>query len=143
MRLATFIQQDISWLDVTMKDSVLVRELNRACNFHEQLGCTPSGHRSTFGKLIQVAAFDELHAEITRAVALADFVNRNDLRMLETRRRLGLVTKTPYVRCARPLAETDHFERDSSVEAFLARAIHYALSAAPDLFDQLVIAKLH
>ena len=39
-------------------------------------------------------AFDEFHAEVARTVALPDFVNGDDLRMLETRRRLGLVTKT-------------------------------------------------
>src|SRR5207249_3910849 len=94
VRFAVFIQQDVPWLNIAMQNSVLVRKLNSARNLHEQLSRLPDGRWFTFGDLIQATAFDELHAEVTRAVALPDFVNGNNLRMLQTRRRLGLMTKT-------------------------------------------------
>src|SRR6266550_4311823 len=47
-------------------------------------------------------------------------------------------------RCASvaPLAEADHFECDSAVEAFLSRALDYALAAPADFFQQFIIAKV-
>src|ERR1044071_2273027 len=47
------------------------------------------------------------------------------------------------MRRARPLTQPNHLERDRAAKAFLARAINYALAAAPDLFDDFVIAKFH
>ena len=47
------------------------------------------------------------------------------------------------MRRTRPLTETDDFQRDGSIEAFLARPINNPLTTAPELFEQLVIAKLH
>ena len=41
-----------------------------------------------------------------------------------------------------PLAQADHFECDGAVEAFLARAINYALAASADFLQQFVIAKV-
>src|SRR6266566_3122337 len=96
-----------------------------------------------FGDFIEPTALDEFHAEIARAVALADFVDRNNLRMFQTRCCLRFVPKTLQVRRARPLAEPDHLERDGAIKAFLPRAINHALSAATNLFEQLVVAKLH
>src|SRR6266516_1504197 len=96
-----------------------------------------------FGDFIKPTALDEFHAEIARAVALADFVDRNILRMFQTRCCLRFVLKTLQVRRARPLAEPDHLERDGAIQAFLPRAINHALSAATNLFEQLVVAKCH
>ena len=42
-----------------------------------------------------------------------------------------------------PRAQTDYFESYGAVKTYLVRAINHPLSAAPDLFEQLVIAKCH
>src|SRR3982751_5009835 len=47
------------------------------------------------------------------------------------------------MRRAGPSAETDHFQRDGTIQAFLPGAINDALSAATDFLEQVVIAKLH
>src|SRR5205823_896365 len=92
--------------------------------------------------LIKLAAFDEFHAEVTRTIALTDFVNRNDLRMLQARGRFRFVPETFKMWRARPVAETDHFQRDRSIQAFLPGSVNHALSAASDLLQQLIVAKL-
>src|SRR5437870_5402859 len=47
------------------------------------------------------------------------------------------------MRRARPMTKTNHFKCDGAIETFLPRAIHDALSAAPDFLQQLVIAEIH
>src|SRR5436190_15710890 len=47
------------------------------------------------------------------------------------------------MRRARPSPETDHFQRDRTIQAFLPGAIDHALSAATNLLEQLVVATLH
>ena len=67
----------------------------------------PDRYRLASGYFVELSAFDELHAEVTRAIALADFVDRNDTGMLQTRCRFGLQTETFQVSFARPLTKAD------------------------------------
>ena len=115
MWFAILIEQNISRLDVAMQNAALVRELDRSRDFHEQFHRASDRYRLAPQNFIELSALDEFHTEVTRAVALADFVNRNNLRVLQTRRGLGLVTKTPQMWRARPLAKTDHFERNGAI----------------------------
>ena len=41
-----------------------------------------------------------------------------------------------------PMAQADHFECDGAVEAFLLRAINYALTAPADFLQQFVVTKV-
>jgi hypothetical protein len=45
------------------------------------------------------------------------------------------------VRFARPLAESNDFQRDCAVETFLPGAKYHALTAATDFFQQLIVAQ--
>jgi hypothetical protein len=56
-----------------------------------------------------LSAFDEFHAEVARAIALTDFVDRNDTGVLQTGGSLCFKAKTLQVGFARPLAQTDDF----------------------------------
>src|SRR5206468_11404662 len=96
----------------------------------------------TLDYLVQLAAFDELHAEITGAIPLADFVNGDDARMIEAGGGFRLQTETLEMRLRGPLAETDDFQRHCAVKTFLPRTKHHALTAATDFFQQFVIAQL-
>ncbi len=69
----------------------------------------PDGHRGSPDYFVKLAALDEFHAEVARAVTLADFVDRNDARMIEASRSLGFTAKTFQVRFARPLTEANDF----------------------------------
>src|SRR5205823_1298866 len=84
----------------------------------------------------------ELHAEVAETVALADFVNRDNARMVEAGSRFRFQTETLQMRFGGPLAQADHLECDSAVEAFLSRAVNYTLATAADFLQQFVIAKV-
>jgi hypothetical protein len=143
MRFPTSIQQNVSRLDVTMQDSMFVREPNSARDLRSQLRSASRRDRFALEHFIQLPAFDEFHAEVTRAVALSDFVDRNNARMIQTRRRFRFLPKPFDVSFCRPMAEADHLKCYNPVEAFLSRAKHHALTATPNFSEQFVIPKVH
>ena len=99
-------------------------------------------HRRVPDYFIKLAALDEVHAEVAVTVALADFVNWDNAGMVESGGGFCFATKTLQVRFRGPLAEADHFECDGAVEAFLSRAVNYALATPADFLQQFVIAKV-
>src|SRR5262249_20200689 len=92
------IQQNVSRFDVAMQNAVLVRIVNSTRHFRDQFRRLPDRDRRAPYYFIQLSAFDELHAEVTRPVALADVVDWNDPGMLQTRRGFCFKAKTPQVR---------------------------------------------
>ena len=86
-----------------------MRVVNRVPYLQDQFHSLPNGHRTSLDYFVQLAPFDEFHAEVTRAIALADFMYWNDTGMLEFGCRFGLETETFQVRFARPLAQANDF----------------------------------
>src|SRR5437870_6618686 len=89
-----------------------------------------------------MAAFDEFHAALAGAIALADFVNGDNAWMLKTGGGFRFTTESLQVRFRGPMTEADDLERDCAIQTFLPGAIDYALTAASDFFQQFVIAKI-
>ena len=52
-------------------------------------------HRVTLNCFVELATFDQVHAEVTTIVALADFVNWNDEWMVQPGRCLGFAAEAP------------------------------------------------
>ena len=125
-----------------MQNAVLVRVVNGARHLGDQFHRAPNWHWLALGHFIELAAFDKFHAEVTRAIALADFVNRDNAWMLETGGRFGFATKTFQMRFGGPMAQADHFQCHGAVQTFLPRAINHALTAATDFFLDFVITKV-
>ena len=69
----------------------------------------PDRHRRAPDDFVELATFDELHAEVARAIALADFVDWNDARMIEAGGGFCFEAKAFQVRFARPLAKANDF----------------------------------
>ena len=74
-------------------------------------------------------------------VALADFVDRDDVRIVELRDRLRLRVKTRDIARARELPRADRLHRDEPLQTHLPRTPHHAHPAARDFLDQFVIAE--
>src|SRR5205807_9474442 len=91
---------------------------------------------------IELAAFDELHAEVARAIALADFVDLDEAWMLKTGAGFRFTTEPLQVPSRASMTEADNLERDCAIQTFLPGAIDDALTAASDFFQQFVIAKI-
>ena len=97
------------------------------------------GSRSDY--FVKLAAFDELHAEVALAIALADLVNGNNAWMFEAGSSFRFPAKALQMCFGRPRAQTNYFERDGAIETFLMSAINYALTAATNFLQQLVVAE--
>jgi hypothetical protein len=65
-----------------MENSVFMRVVNSACDLRDQFHRLPDRHWFAPGHFVELSAFDELHAEVTRAITLPDFVDWNDTGML-------------------------------------------------------------
>src|SRR5262249_36963552 len=85
---------------------------------------------------------DALHAEITGAVALADFINRNDTWMIEARGRFRLEPETFQMRVRRPRPKPDDFQGNDTIQTLLVGAKNHPLTATPNFLEQFVIAKI-
>src|SRR5437773_10949816 len=111
MRLAILVQQNIPRLDVPMQNPVLMRVMNRARYLCDQFHSAPNPEGSGLapGNFVELASFDEFHAEVARAITLADCMDWNDTGIRQTRRGFGFKAKPLCVRLARPLANTNHF----------------------------------
>src|SRR5437899_4232877 len=84
---------------------------------------------------------DVVHDQELLAVMHADFVNRYDVRMLQSSRSRGFNSKTPDVFRIRVRPQQKHLHRDDASETHLAGLVNNAHAAARDLLQQLVIAE--
>src|SRR5207245_10922001 len=103
MRFALYIEQNVSRLNVSMQDAVFVCVVHGPRYLRNEFRRLSDRHRRAPDYFIKLTAFDKLHAEVARAIALADFVDRNDTRMLQMGGSLCFKSKTLQVRFARPL----------------------------------------
>ena len=90
---------------------------------------------------VELAAFDELHAEVALAIALTDFVDGNNAWMFEVGSGFCFPAKTLQMRFSGPGTEAPS-ERHSAIETFLMGAINNALTASADFLQQLIVAKV-
>src|SRR5215468_10395122 len=108
MRLTAGVEQNISRLDIAMQNAVFMREMHSARDFGDQFRRLSDRNRCPLDHFVKLSAFDELHAEIARALLLADFVDRDDARMIEAGGSFGLPAKPSQVHLARKLAEANY-----------------------------------
>ena len=107
MRFAFCIEQNVPRFDVAMQNAVFMRVMNRAGDLRDQFRRLPDRHRRPPDDFVKLTSFNKLHAEVARAITLADFVDRNDTGMLQSGRGFGFKTKALQVRFARPLTQPD------------------------------------
>src|SRR6266480_3003986 len=117
MRFALYVEQNVSRLNVSMQDAVFVRVMQCARHFRDEFRRLSNRHRRAFatGRIrrggpdyfIKLTAFDKLHAEITRAITLADFMDWNDTGVLQIGGSLCFKAKTLQVRFARPMTQAN------------------------------------
>src|SRR5207247_7634687 len=99
---------------------------------HLELGPLPQDRRKRLSA-------QELHDEEDHRSLPPDAVDRDDVRMLELSRSLGLALETldeGGVECEH---RRKHLDRDFAVERTLARSVHDGHSAASQLLEYLVI----
>src|SRR5882757_469286 len=107
MWLTFCIQQNVSRFNVPMKNSMLVRVMDRSRHLRYEFYRAPNRYRLAPGHFVELSAFDKFHAEVARAIALPNFVYRNDTGMLQLGRGFCFKPKTLQVCFARPLTEAN------------------------------------
>ena len=100
-------------------------------------------HRqSQFGDhLRQRLALDELHRVVVHAAFAADAVDRDDVRVVQARRRLGFVLEALQLPRVHRRGEGQHLERDAAVQRNLLGLVDDAHAAAADFADQAEVAE--
>ena len=140
-RLVVGVDEHIRWFEVAVQDALLMRVVDRFGNGLEILSRAPGRQRNVPHQGGQTGAIHEIHREIVLAGVDPDFMDRDDVRMVQHRRRRGLGAKTLHERLGRELAGEDHLHRHEAIQADLPGFVHHPHAAAGDLFEQLVIAK--
>jgi hypothetical protein len=87
------------------------------------------------------AAFDQLHRSVVLDVVLADFVNGDEVRVLEDGGRQGLRAEALHVPLADELPSVNHLQYYDAVERHLACLEDDAMPPRGDLF-QLLLASV-
>ena len=109
MRFTVCVEQNVPRFDVPMQNAVFMRVMHGAGHFRDKFHRLPDRHGSAPDNFIKLAAFHELHAEVTGAIALADFVNRNNAWMFEAGGRFRFQPEALDVRFRGPLAKSNDF----------------------------------
>src|SRR5258708_14956117 len=118
-----------------MKAAVLMRSAAGAGQLGHQYRCVTEQHRFALRDGIELAALHQSHAEVTGTVALSDFVNRDDARMVQASGGFGFETKALHVCFCCPVSETNHFERHNPVQTFFSCPINHPLATASDFLE--------
>src|SRR5262249_43220717 len=89
----------------------------------------------------QRLAFNEFSRDITPPVRFADFVNGDDVRMVESRNCFGLLNEAAHTGLVAGKVVEQQFERDLALEAGIARQINLACSSSAQKSQNSVIAQ--
>ena len=108
VRFTFCIDQNVSWLNVSMENAALMRVMHSARELGNQFRCAADRHRFAPNELVERAAFNQFHAEVARPTTLANFVNGNDVRIIQTRRSFRFQLESLEARLRSPLARADN-----------------------------------
>src|SRR5437899_13100773 len=110
----------------------------RPCQRLGQLCCRASWLWFTAQLLGETAAVDKLQGEIRAALALADFIDLHDVRMLQTRLRLGFRTEADHLLGTGMSAGQDHLQRRRPLQDNMPCSVYDTHPAAAQLAQALV-----
>src|SRR5262249_48250530 len=131
-------QQDVSWLQIAMNDAVLVSVLNCACQGFDELSSVVLRMRGAAGMRFKAASVNVFQDDERSPVVLTYVVYLHDIRMLQTRDRLGFHSKARTNGGVGVGTGENHLEGDDPSESKLPRFVDYPHAAAPELGENLV-----
>lgn len=111
---------------------------HRALRIGRRLG--PGLRAQLLDYVRQRAPVHQLHGEVVDAMVLADRVDRNDVRMLQGRRRLGFVPESLKRTFIERGDRGEHLERDATHQGDLFRLVDHAHAAPSEFAEDSVVA---
>ena len=119
-----------------MDDALVVGILHGQGHVAHNLGGQPRGQRSGDDLFAQAVAVDQFEGEEWFAVMRADFVDVDDVGMLEPGHRLGLGAKAGQIAFGGEVPGQDHLKGHEPVEPVLAGLVNHTHAAtAQDVED--------
>src|SRR5215831_16193792 len=104
-----------------MKNAMFMRIVDATRQSSQEFDRAPNGKLLLPNDFIELAALEQIHAEIAVTIVLANFVDRNDRRMIEPGRGFRFATKPAQMALGRPTRDANHFQGDDSIETLLPR----------------------
>ena len=131
-------QHQVGWLDVTVRDALRVREIQRVRGLHGDIDNLGRCH-STADPRQKGLSFDVLHDDEGDAIALADVVDGGHIRMVQRGCGLRFAREALHaVRVRRELSGQD-FQRDGPVQSRIAREVDLSHSAGTEQRQDLIV----
>ena len=140
LHVAVRPQHQVVGLDVAVHDRGGVRGRERRGGLNGDVEDLAQRERTALQPLAHRFAFDEFGNDEARRLVIADFVDGQDVRMIERRRGPRFLQKPGQpLRVGAELA-SQHFQRDLPAEHRVGGAIHLAHAAAPEQAMNLIAA---
>ena len=139
LRVAASGDEDIRGLDIAMDDSSGVSGIERVGDFDAQFEQRLELERLATDAVLQSCAIEIFHGDEVAAFVAADFVDRADIRMIQSGGRARFALKSlERVRIARGFFRQE-FQRDEAAERGVLGFVHHAHPAAAELLDDAVM----
>ncbi len=135
-------EQDIGRLQVPVQDSALMSVMHGASHRRHQARGIAGVVPKSGGQQCEIAAFDQLHAEIVVAFVLTHLIDRDDMGMIEVRGGLGLEPEPHQVIGGGEPPGPNHFERQHAIQADLASTVDNSHAPLRNHALQFVVAKI-
>src|SRR5882672_7425957 len=116
--------------------------MNSASQLRDQFYGPSDRYTLALDHFVELAAFNELHAEVAATIALAHFMNGNDKWMVEAGGGFCFSAKALQMRFSGPGAQADYFECNGAIETFLMRPVNYTLTTPANFLQQFVVAEV-
>ena len=131
---------DVAGLDVAVHDAGGVRDRERIGNLQGVLQRLPNREPARPDEGLERLSLDELHRDELLRRSHPDFVDGDDVRMVQRRGGLRLLQEPALAVVVQGRALRQELHRHESVQEQVAGAIHDAHPSFADLLEQLVVA---
>jgi hypothetical protein len=135
--VAAPVEENVLGLDVAVDDAVVVGILERVADLRHDRQRLSRSHAPGIQQLPKVDPVHVLHHKEEQPVRLAEFMDGDDVRMIEFGQCFGLAGKSVGERRISGNAGRQDFYRHQPVQFLLAGLIHGAHAAAADKFQDL------
>jgi hypothetical protein len=115
---------DIFRLDIAMDDAIGVRSRQRRCDLNRHIQGVSARHRLRQHSFTQGCAFDEFCGDKRSGVGLIDFVDRDDVGMVQARSGLGFLLEPLHAIGIGGRSIGQNLQRHFAIEPGVLRQIH-------------------
>ena len=125
-------------LQVPMRDARLMRFGQTFRRLRRNFNCFLDGQRAGGNQLAHGLAFDQFHRDVVSGTIASEFVDGNDIGMIESGCRAGLLLEAPQAIAVSGESGRQNLDRNPAVQARILRPVHLAHPARAKEGDDLV-----